>query len=79
MKRWTTILLTLMALTAAMLMVARWVLPLMGIGGVGGELLSPLARLTPIAATVCVCSIVTLVITLRRQPKPAYPQARRLV
>jgi len=78
-KKWTTISLTLVALLAALLMAARWLLPLMGIGGVEGELLTPLSRLMPMAATICALSVGLLVIAFRRQPKPAYPEAKRLV
>lgn len=79
MKRWTTISLAMVALLASLLMAARWLLPVMGLGGVEGEWLNPLSRLMPIAAAVFAGSIALLVVKLKWQPKPAYPNAKRLV
>lgn len=79
MKRRTTILLVMVTLIAALLMAARWLLPVMGFAGVEEEWLRPLSQLMPIAAMTCVISVVMLVITFRWKPKPAYPQAKRLV
>ncbi len=79
MKRQTTILLAMVMVVAALLMAARWLLPVMGLAGVEEEWLNPLSRLMPIAAMTCAVSVVMLVITFRWKPKPAYPQAKRLV
>lgn len=79
MKRGTTVLLALVSLMTALLMAARWLLPVMGLGGIEGEWLQPLSQMMPIAAMICATSIVLLVITSRQKPKSAYPQAKRLV
>lgn len=79
MKKRTTILLAMVGMVAMLLMAARWLLPVMGFAGVEEEWLRPLSRLMPIAAMTCAVSIVMLVITFRWKPKPAYPDAKRLV
>ncbi|MEO6726743.1 MAG: NB-ARC domain-containing protein, partial [Blastocatellia bacterium] len=79
MKKQTTILLAMVMVVAALLMAARWLLPVMGFAGVEEEWLRPLSQLMPIAAMTCVVSVVMLVITFRWKPKSAYPQAKRLV
>ncbi|MDQ3012942.1 MAG: hypothetical protein M3X11_19820, partial [Acidobacteriota bacterium] len=79
MKRQTTILLAMVLVVAVLLMAARWLLPVMGFAGVEEEWLRPLSQLMPIAAMTCVVSVVMLVITFRWKPRPAYPQAKRLV
>lgn len=62
-----------------MLMVARLLVPMMGLGGIENEWLSPLSRLMPFAAMAVTTSIVLLVLSFRWQVKPVYPEATRLV
>lgn len=79
MKRHTTISLAVITLLSAFLLTARWLLPLIGLGGIEGELLHPLSHLMPIAAMTCSVSVALLVISFRWKPGNAYPEARRLV
>ncbi len=76
MKRWSKISLVLVAVLASMLMAARLLVPMMGLGGIENEWLSPLSRLMPFAAMAMTTSIVLLFLSLRWQVKPLYPDAR---
>ncbi len=67
-------------LGTALLISARWVLPVMGLAGAEDELVQPLIWLTPYLLTASCGGGVLLFWSLKRQPAaPAYPEARRLV
>ncbi len=75
MKRWTNILLVYIALGAVLLIIARGLLPVMGLSGVEGELVQRLAELTPILLVITAGSVVLIALNLKRQSK----FSRRLV
>ena len=79
MKRWSTILLVVVTFSALLFMAVRWMAPVMGLGGIENEWLQTMSRLMPFAAMAGTTSIVFLVLTFRWKPKPAYPEAKRLV
>ncbi|MGH9848986.1 MAG: tetratricopeptide repeat protein [Blastocatellia bacterium] len=79
MKRWITILLVYLALGALLLVVARFMLPVMGLGGVEGEFVQPLIKLAPTSFTIFLVSVALIVFDLKRQAKLAAKQAKRLV
>ena len=79
MKRWSTILLVVVAFFALLFMAVRWMAPLMGLGGIENEWLQAMSHLMPFAAMAGTTSIVFLVLTFRWKPKLAYPEAKRLV
>jgi tetratricopeptide (TPR) repeat protein len=67
------------AVAALLLIVARIMLPWMGLGGVEGEYLRWLARLLPAALILFVASITGIVVLLRRQSKFVEFRPKRLV
>jgi tetratricopeptide (TPR) repeat protein len=79
MKRSSTIIFALITLSALLFMAARWLAPVMGIGGIENEWLYSMSRLMPFAAMAGTTSIVFLVLTFRWKPKSVYPEAKRLV
>ncbi len=79
MKRMTTILLVYVALGALLLIVARFLLPVMGLAGVEGEFVQPLAKLLPASFATCVVAVALIVFDLKRQAKLATKRAKRLV
>ncbi len=79
MRRWTTILLVYVALGALLLVVARFLLPVMGLGGVEGEWVQPLVKLSPAAFAVFIGSVGLIFLNLKREAKLAIKQAKRLV
>ncbi len=52
-------------------MLARGLLPIIGLGGIAGELIQPLARLTPVLLAVSLAAITLIGFNLRRQTKLA--------
>jgi tetratricopeptide (TPR) repeat protein len=80
MKKWVTIFAASVALTAFLLIGARWLLPVMGLAGVEGEAVQPLIKLMPWALLAGASAVALLLFHLKRQAAaPAYPEARRLV
>ncbi len=61
------------------MLVSRWLLPVMGLAGVEGEIIQPLVRMTPAMITILAASVAGIVFLLRRQARSGYPQAKRLV
>ena len=57
MSRWINVLLVYVLLGAVLLMLARGLLPIIGLGGIAGELIQPLARLTPVLLAVSLAAI----------------------
>ncbi|MFN0107748.1 MAG: ATP-binding protein [Blastocatellia bacterium] len=79
MKRKSTTISVFVALAALLFMAARLLAPVMGFGGIENEWLYVMSRMMPFAAMAGTTSIVFLALTFRWQPKPAYPEAKRLV
>ncbi|MFN0085647.1 MAG: ATP-binding protein [Blastocatellia bacterium] len=79
MKKWTTIIFAWVAVIALLLIVARFMLPMMGLAGVEGEYVQPLVRLMPASITMLVGSIAMIVFDLRRQSKFVTVKPKRLV
>ncbi len=79
MRKWTTIIFAWVAVIALLLIVARFMLPLMGLAGVEGELVQPLVRLMPASITMLVGSIALIIYDLRRQAKYVDVRPKRLV
>ncbi|MDX2029727.1 MAG: tetratricopeptide repeat protein [Blastocatellia bacterium] len=79
MKKWTTIIFAWVAVIALLLIVARFMLPMMGLAGVEGEYVQPLVRLMPASITMLVGSIAMIVFDLRRQAKFVDVRPKRLV
>src|SRR5512145_1963036 len=67
MSRWINVLLVYVLLGAAMLMLARVLLPIIGLGGIAGELIQPLDRLTPVLLAISLAAITLITFNLRRQ------------
>ncbi len=79
MKRWSTIVFVVVALSALLFMAVRGLAPVMGLGGIENEWLQAMSRLMPLAAMAGTTSIVFLILTFRWKPAPSYPEAKRLV
>lgn len=79
MKRWSTIVFVVIALSALLFMAVRGLAPVMGLGGIENEWLQAMSRLMPLAAMAGTTSIVFLILTFRWKPTPVYPEAKRLV
>lgn len=60
------IILAMTAVGTLMLMTVRWLIPVMGLAGVEGELVQPLAWITPALAVIFIVSAVTLVFYLKK-------------
>jgi hypothetical protein len=71
MSRWINVILVYFLLGAVLLMLARVLLPIIGLGAVAEELIQPLARLTPVLLAVSLASITLITFNLRRQTKRA--------
>jgi hypothetical protein len=78
------IILAITAVGTFVLMLVRWMMPVMGLAGVEGEIVQPLAWITPALAVIFVLSIATLIFYLKKQAgktdqlfnKPLSDQAR---
>jgi tetratricopeptide (TPR) repeat protein len=64
---------------ALLLVAARFLLPVMGLAGVEGELVQPLAKLLPASLAIFIGSVALIVFDLKRQTKLAARRAKRLV
>ncbi|MGH9753796.1 MAG: ATP-binding protein [Blastocatellia bacterium] len=71
MSRWINVFLVYVLLGAILLMLAGGLLPIIGLGGVAGELIQPLAGLTPVLAAISLAAITLITFNLRRQTKLA--------
>src|SRR5262247_825044 len=71
MSRWINVILVYVLLGAVLLMLARVLLPIIGLGAVAEELIQPLARLTPVLLAISLASITLITFNLRRQTKLA--------
>src|SRR5215813_13392577 len=71
MSRWINVVLVYILLGAVLLMLARVLLPIIGLGGIAGELIQPLAKLTPVLLAVSLAAITLITFNLRRQTKVA--------
>src|SRR5262245_61115957 len=71
MSRWINVVLVYVLLGAVLLIITRTLLPIIGVGGVAGELIKPLADLTPILLGVSLATITLITFNLRRQTKLA--------
>src|SRR5262245_53953816 len=79
MKRWINIFLVDITLVAALLIFARFLLPVIGMAGIEDDLVQPLAKLTPVLLAISLVAMTLIVFDLKRQSKLATRQARRLV
>ncbi len=79
MKRWIDILLASVVLGTSSLIAARWLLPVMGLAGVEGELIRPLARSMPLLLTVFSLTILALGLMIYRQGRKSERKVSRLV
>src|SRR5215468_8012939 len=71
MSRWINVILVYVLLGAVMMILARVLLPIIGLGAVADELIQPLARLTPVLLAISLASITLITFSLRRQTKRA--------
>lgn len=69
MRRWTTAIFPWVAVVALLMIVTRYMLPILGLGGAGGENIRLLVKLMPVSITLLVSSIAIIVFNLRRQSK----------
>lgn len=78
MKR-IDVFLVYVALGAVLLMIARYLLPVMGLAGVEGELVQPLVKLTPALLAISVMAVALITFDLKRQSRLAVKRTTRLV
>src|SRR5499426_3436923 len=71
MSRWINIILVYVLLGAVMSMLARLLLPIIGLGAFAEELIQPLARLTPVLLAISLASITLITFNLKLQTKLA--------
>src|SRR5215813_5575635 len=71
MSRWINVILVYVLLGAVSSMLARVFLPIIGLGAFTGELIQPLARLTPVLLAISLASITLITFNLRLQMKRA--------
>src|SRR5215813_2054474 len=71
MSRWINVILVYVLLGAVVLMLARVLLPIIGLGAVAEELIQPLARLTPVLLAISLASITLITFSLSLQTKLA--------
>src|SRR5262245_38116749 len=71
MSRWINVSLVYVLLGAIVLLLARVLLPVIGLGAIAEELIRPLARLTPALLAVSLASVTLITFNLRRQTKLA--------
>src|SRR5215470_18950079 len=71
MSRWINVVLVYVLLGAVLLIIARALLPIIGLGGIAGELIQPLVKLTPILLAISLAAITLITFNLRRQTKLA--------
>lgn len=78
MRRWRDIILAAAAVLSFSLIVARWVLPVMGLAGVEGDLVQPLARSMPALVTIFTLTVFALGLIMHRQGRAAGASVHRL-
>lgn len=78
MRRWRDIILAAAAVLSFSLIVARWVLPVMGLAGVEGDLVQPLARSMPALVTIFTLTVFALGLIMHRQGRAAGANVHRL-
>src|SRR5262245_43359456 len=71
MSRWINVILVYVLLGAVVLMLARVLLPIIGLSAVAEELIQPLARLTPVLLAISLASITLITFSLGLQTKLA--------
>jgi tetratricopeptide (TPR) repeat protein len=71
MSRWINVILVYVLLGAVVLMLARVLLPIIGLGAVADELIQPLASLTPVLLAISLASITLITFSLGLQTKLA--------
>jgi len=71
MSRWINVILVYVLLGAVVLMLARVLLPIIGLGAVAEELIQPLARLTPVLLAISLASVTLITFSLGLQTKLA--------
>src|SRR5215813_7101651 len=71
MSRWINVILVYVLLGAVMSLLARVLLPIIGLGAFAEELIQPLARLTPVLLAISLASITVITFNLKRQTKLA--------
>src|SRR5215470_2943639 len=71
MSRWINVVLVYVLLGAVLLIIARALLPIIGLGGIAGELIQPLTKLTPILVAISLAAITLITFNLKLQTKLA--------
>src|SRR5262245_63960177 len=71
MSRWINVVLVYVLLGAVILIITRALLPIIRLGGIAGELIQPLANLTPILLAISLAAITLITFNLRRQTRLA--------
>src|SRR5215475_10795884 len=71
MSRWINVILVYVLLGAVLLILARVLLPIMGLCAFAEELIQPLARLTLVLLAISLASITLITFSLRLQTKLA--------
>src|SRR5262245_36543838 len=71
MSRWINVILVYILLGAVLSMLARVLLPIIGLGAVAEELIQPLARLTPVLLAISLASITLITFNLKLQTRLA--------
>jgi tetratricopeptide (TPR) repeat protein len=69
MKRWTTAIFPWVIVVALLLIVARFLLPMIGLAAVDGNTVRILSKLTPAALTMLIGSIALIIYDLRRKSR----------
>src|SRR5215471_14161595 len=71
MSRWINVVLVYILLGAVLLIITRVLLPILGLGGIAGELIQPLTKLTPILMAISLAAITLITFNLKLQTKLA--------
>src|SRR5882672_1667813 len=71
MSRWINVLLVYVLLGAVLLILTRALLPIIGLGGIAGELIHTLAKLTPILLAISLAAMTLITFNLILQTKLA--------
>src|SRR5262245_45471744 len=79
MRRWITAIFPWVAVVALLLIVARFILPAMGLAGTEGENVGWLAKLMPVATILLIGSVAIIIFELRRQSRIVDVRSRRIV
>src|SRR5262245_7168805 len=71
MSRWINVVLVYILLRVVLLIIIRALLPVLGLGGIAGELIPPLIKLTPILMAISLAAITLITFNLKLQTRLA--------